>query len=246
MRRHPSIEVTCTLLALCLSGPAFAADPPDLTGVWGNYRPPGQTGPGPLGAPVPAEELPLRPDAQARIDEYRALVSPGGDTPGGFCVGTGMPGSMLSTVGYPMEIVQHEDVILIIYELHTEVRHIYLTLRVPEADLLPDRNGHSVGRWENDTLVVETTHLTESVEQARYPHSNQARIVEEYRLIEEEGNKVLTVRMTLTDPTWYTEPVTRERRWSAMPDGRLLSYECDEDRWLDHLDRLREERDGRR
>jgi hypothetical protein len=231
----------CTLCAVLASSTAFAADRPDLTGVWGNYRPPGQDGPGPLGAPVPAEPLPLRPDARARIDDYRALVSPLGDTPGGFCVGTGMPGAMLSTVGYPMEIVQHEDVILVIYELHTEIRHVYLTLRVPDEDLLPDRNGYSVGRWEGDTLVVETTHLTESVEQTRYPHSSQATIVERYRLIEEEGNTVLTVGMTLTDPAWYTEPVMAERRWSLMPDGRLLSYECDEDRWLDHLDRLRGE-----
>jgi len=233
--------VICALFAALAGGPAFAADPPDLTGVWGNYRPPGQTGPGPLGAPVPAEDLPLRPEARVRIDDYRALVAPRGDTPGGFCVGTGMPGAMLSTVGYPMEIVQHEDLILVIYELHTEIRHIHLTLRVPDEDLLPDRNGHSVGRWEGDTLVVETTHLTESVEQTRYPHSDQATIVEEYRLIEEDGNQVLTVSMTMTDPDWYTEPVTAERRWSLMPGGLLLSYECDEDRWLDHLERLRDD-----
>jgi hypothetical protein len=100
---------TCALFAVLVSGPAFAADPPDLTGVWGNYRPPGQTEPAPLGAPVAPEQLPLRPEARARVDDYRALVAARGDTPGGFCVGTGMPGAMLSTVGYPMEIVQHND-----------------------------------------------------------------------------------------------------------------------------------------
>jgi hypothetical protein len=237
---------TCALFAVLAGGPAFAADPPDLTGVWGNYRPPGQTGPAPLGAPVAPEQLPLRPEARAKVDDYRALVAARGDTPGGFCVGTGMPGAMLNTVGYPMEIVQHDDVILVIYELHTEIRHIHLTLRVPDEDLLPDRNGYSVGRWDGDTLIVETTHLTASVEQTRYPHSDQARIVEEYRLIEEDGNNVLTVSMTMADPAWYAEPVTAERRWSLSPGGRLLSYECNEAAWQDHLDRLRAERDGGR
>ena len=236
----------CALLGVLISGAASAADHPDLTGVWGNYRPPGQAGPTLGGAPGPPGRLPLRPEAQAMVDEYRALVAPRGDTPGAFCVGTGMPGAMLSTVGYPMEIVQHGDLILVVFELHTEVRHIYLTARVAEEDLLPERNGHSVGRWEGDTLIVETTHLKESVEQTRYPHSDRAKIVEEYRLIEEDGHKVLTVRMTMTDPAWYTEPIKVERRWSLMPGGRLLSYDCNQTAWEDHLDRLRPERSGRR
>ena len=59
------------LFAVFASGPALAADPPDLTGVWGNYRPPGQTGPGPLGAPVPPEELPLRAERRGEVREEK-------------------------------------------------------------------------------------------------------------------------------------------------------------------------------
>jgi hypothetical protein len=93
-----------------------------------------------------------------------------------------MPGSMLGSGGYPMEILQRPEQINITYEAHNEVRRVYLGDRiVPMADRIPGRNGHSSAHWEGDTLVVETTHLVEQVDQ-RWPHSDQARIVERYRL----------------------------------------------------------------
>ena len=244
LAKHWKASFAGTLLGCVLSGAGGAAEQPDFTGVWGTYRAPGQTGPargGGFGAP---QQLPLRPEAKAKVDEYRALVAPQQDTPGGFCLGTGMPGSMLGSGGYPMEIVQHEDMILVVYEAHAEIRRIYLTARAPEEDLFPDRNGYSVGRWEGDTLIVETTHLKEAVDQNRYPHSDAAKIVEEYRLIEENGNKILVASMTMTDPAWYTEPITAEKRWSFLPGVRLLPYECNEPAWDEHLEKLRAERDG--
>ena len=81
---------------------------------------------------------------------------------------------MLGSGGYPMEIHQRPEQIIIVYEAHNEVRRVYLGDRiVPEADRLPGRNGHSSGRWEGNTLVVETTHLVEQVDQ-RYAHSDKA------------------------------------------------------------------------
>jgi hypothetical protein len=178
--------------------------------------------------------------AKRKVDAYRALVGPTGDTPGGLCLGAGMPGSMLGSGGYPMEIVQHEDLIIVVYEAHAEIRRIYLDGReVAEEDLFPDRNGYSVGRWDGDKLIVETTHLKEAVDQSRFPHSDQARIVEEYTLeTTEDGGKVLTAQMTMTDPAFYTAPVTAEKKWSYLPDVRLLPYECNEPAWEARLDEL--------
>ena len=230
-------KLGAALLGLCTAGAALAAEHPDLTGVWGNYRAPGAAAPQ-RGAPqVP---LPLRPAARAKVDAYHALVDPSGDTPGGFCLGTGMPGSMLGSGGYPMEIVQHESMILVVFEAHAEIRRIYLGERHEEADLFPDRNGYSHGRWEGDKLTVETTHLKEAVDQARYPHSDQAKIVEEYTLVtNDDGTKVLASKMTLTDPTFYTQPITAEKKWQYQPGVRLLPYECNEPTWEEHLEDLR-------
>lgn len=214
-----------------------AEEPPDLTGVWTTYNEPGQPPRGRGARP----DLPFTDEAKRKVAAYRALVEPTGDTPGGFCLGTGMPGSMLGSGGYPMEIHQRPEQIIIVYEAHSEIRRIYLGSRVvPEADRLPGRNGHSSGRWEGDTLVVETTHLVEQVDQ-QYAHSDQARIVERYRLTTGAvGSKVLVAEMTMTDPVFYTKPVVVEKKWALVPNGHLLPYECAEEGWRKHLERLEE------
>jgi hypothetical protein len=228
------------LLGFCLGAHvAMAAEHPDFTGIWDTYREPGAPPPRFGGPP---EKLPLKSDAQKKVDDYRALIAPSGDTPGGWCLGTGMPGSMLGSGGYPMEIVQHKDLLVVVYEAHTEVRHIYLENRAKEGDLFPDRNGYSFGHWDGDRLVVETTHLKEAVDQARYPHSDQAKIVETYHLATNaDGTKVLTAEMTLTDPAFYTEPIKAVKKWQQKTGIRLLPYECNEPAWEDHLEQLREQ-----
>ena len=100
-------------------------------------------------APAPADaaaarRCPMTDEAQKKVAAYRGLIGTSGDTPGGFCLGTGMPGSMLGSGGYPMEIVQRPEQINITYEAHNEVRRVYLGDRiVPMDDRVPGRNGHS-------------------------------------------------------------------------------------------------------
>ena len=225
-----------------LAAVGFAQTPrastPDLTGVWTTYRGAGGAARG-GGARGAQPELPQRPEAKAKVQEYQRLIAGTGDTPGGYCLGTGMPGSMLGSGGYPMEIIQRPDQITIIYEAHNEIRRVYFGNRIiPEKDRLSERNGYSIGRWEGATLVVETTRLNEQVDQ-RYAHSDKARIVERYTLSEENGGKVLTAEMTMTDPDFYTAPVSETKKWSNVPNGILMTYECNEPAWLDRLESLR-------
>jgi hypothetical protein len=209
---------------------------PDFSGVWTTYQQ-GQRGQG--GQRGNQAELPYTAEAKRKIDEYQALVRPAGDTPSGYCLGTGMPGAMLGSGGYPMEIIQRQDQITIVYEAHNEIRRVYFGDRIlPMADRLSERSGYSSARWEGDTLVVETTNLKEQVDQ-RYAHSDQARIVERYRLSEENGRKVLTAEMTMTDPAFYSKPVSEVKKWSIVPKGFLMTYECNEPAWLRHLEQLR-------
>jgi len=182
--------------------------------------------------------LPMTDVAKQKVAAYRALVAATGDTPGGFCLGTGMPGSMLGSGGYPMEILQRPEQMIVVYEAHAEIRRIYFGSRnIAPEDRIPGRNGYSSARWENDTLVVETTNLIEQVDQ-QYAHSDQAKIVERYRMIEENGRKVLIAEMTMTDPAFYTQPVTTEKRWSQVANGHVLPYECAEENWNKHLEEL--------
>jgi hypothetical protein len=221
--------------SLLLAAAALSA-PPDLTGVWTNAGRPalgGATGPG-------AVDLPLRPEARKRVEAYQALVRETGDTPGGVCLGAGMPVSMLGSGGYPMEIIQRPEQITIIYEAHNETRRVYFGDRNAEQkDRVPGRNGYSSGRWEGDTLVVETDNLVEQID-SRYPHSENATIVERYTVEgkDEQGRRILKAEMTMTDPDFYTEPVKAEKRWAQVPNGRLLPYECNEEFWHARLEEL--------
>jgi hypothetical protein len=216
-----------------------AQSPPDLTGVWTDYVDPQQPNPLAGGQGGLAPDLPFTNEARRKSDAYRKLVGPTGDTPGGFCLGPGMPSIVLGGATYPMEIVQRPEQVTILYELHNEVRRIYLGARnAPEADRLPFRNGYSSGRWDGDTLVVDTTHLVEQVD-ARYPHSAQARVVERYRLTTgAKGERVLGIDFELTDPLFYTRPVTGQKKWMAVPNGHLLPYDCAEEGWRQRLEQL--------
>lgn len=226
--------------AMLASAMAWSAEQPDLTGVWTN---PGRSALGGTTAVGNQEPLPLKPEAKARVDAYQKLVAKSGDTPGGVCLGTGMPGSMLGSGGYPMEIIQRPEQITIVYEAHSEVRRIYFGDRnAPQADRVPGRNGYSSGRWEGDTLVVETDNLVDQVDQ-RTPHSENATIVERYRIEgkDDQGRRILAVEMTMTDPDFYTKPVVITKRWAQVPNGRLLPYECTEEHWRDRLEKLASE-----
>lgn len=221
---------------------AAAVAHPDFSGLYGSYADPGAPQV-PRGAPQP--ELPFKPAAKAKVDEYQALVSPLGETPGAYCLGTGMPGAMLSSGGYPMEIIQRPDQITVIYELHTEVRHFYFGDRiVPAADRVVDRDGISSAHWEGDTLVVETDNLKEQVDQ-RYAHSANARIVERYHFGKgDKGQKILVAEMTMTDPDFYTQPVTVTKKWAPISNGHLMPYDCNEEAWIKRLEALRKAKAG--
>jgi hypothetical protein len=243
-RRLALIAAGLGALAWLGSNAAASAERPDFSGVWGTYREPGadrgfRRGP-------TWSDLPLTSAARDKLEAYHALVDPTSDQPGAYCLGYGMPSAMLLSGGYPMQVVQTDDLMLVVFEAYEEVRWIYLKNRVKETDLFPERDGYSFGHWEGDKLVVETTHLTESLDQRQFPHGDQARIVEEYELTStSDGRQVLVAQMTMTDPEFYTKPVTAEKKWQLRPDARLLPYQCNEPSWEKHLQELREQAENR-
>lgn len=230
-------------LAAVLLAPAIhaAGAPPDLSGVWTWNRAPGTPGSVDPRTSWP-KEPPFTKEAKEKVDAYHALVAPSGATPGGYCVGYGMPSAMLGSGGYPMEILQRPEQITVVYEAHTEIRRIYIGRKIEARDIIPSRDGTSIGRWEGDTLVVETTGLKEAVDQAS-AHSEEAKIVERYKLEKDDkGKKTLVAEMTLTDSRFYTKPVTVTKKWlGADAAQRMMPYDCTEPAWEDHLDKLRKE-----
>jgi hypothetical protein len=182
--------------------------PVDFTGVWS------RTSPG-----LARVTLDYTPAAQAAIAKYHYL-----DDPALRCVSPGLV--RVSGWPYPLEIVQNESQVTILYESFHEVRRIWLDGR-PYPETLPHRAmGYSVGHWEGSTLVVETRMLSAGyVDLAGQPLSESSRVVERMSL-GPDGN-TLRSELTLYDPENYRRPITRHRSWRREPDLVILEYDCD-------------------
>ncbi len=207
---------------------------PDFSGAWTTYR----GAPAAAGAfTAPAGGPKLTAVAQAAVADYKSVTEGTDYSPGNACVGGGMPSSMLGSGGYPMEIIQRPDQLFVIYEAHSEMRRMFIDDKAQDpSQFFPERNGYSTAHWEGDRLIVDTVNLKTQVD-SRYPHSAQATIHEEYYFDapQPDGTPVLAADLTLTDPVWLEEPFTTTKRWQAMADYSVKSYECTEPKWLDDL-----------
>ena len=177
---------------------------------------------------------PYTEEGRRIVARWRASHDPIEDDPGRFCQAPGMPSLALSGAGYPIEIIVTEDQVTIPMELHQQVRRIFLDSDAHPARPFPQRNGYSVGHWEGDTLVVETTAI-KAITFGAVPHSGQVHVVERIRAI--EGGTTLLNEVTITDPAMYTKSVTVQQYYrAAAPGTRMLEYECTEGMWIEHAE----------
>jgi hypothetical protein len=188
--------------------PAAPPKPVDFTGVWSRTS-----------AGLARVTLDYTPAAQAAVAGYHYL-----DDPALRCVSPGLV--RVSGWPYPLEIVQNDEQVTILYESFHEVRRIWLDGR-PYPESLPHRAmGYSLGHWEGSTLVVETKMLAPGyVDLAGQPLSASAHVVERMSL-GADGN-TLRSELTLYDPQNYRRPITRHRSWRREPDLTILEYDCD-------------------
>lgn len=122
---------------------------------------------------------------------------------------------------FPAEIIQNKDTVVVLQE---ELRGRWVIhLNVPQpANLTPTYRGHSVGHWEGDTLVVDTTGFNGAVDTL----SRQARVTSRLRKL--DGGRLLELTNVTEDPETYTRPVTSTvvSRWN--PDLQVLEFQCEE------------------
>lgn len=235
----PLLSATLGLYLICAfadSAPAQEVahgERPDFSGVWTwNLREgenPVQTLRG------QARNLPFTDAARPRIEEYREMARLSLENPGSLCMQFGMPQAMLFSGGYPMEIIQRPEQITVIFEAYSEVRRIFMEPHPYRAENeWPSLIGFSTGHWDGQTLVVQTSRLKEQLS-GDFPHSADAEIEERYRLVvQQDGTPVIVNDWTMTDPNFYTEPVTRRREWKPLgKDRHLHEYACMEDQWLE-------------
>jgi len=128
------------------------------------------------------------------------------------CWPAGLPAFDAYSLVEPYFFYQMKDKILIVNELNTQVRHVYLD--VPHSkDPKSSWYGESVGHYDGDTLVVDTIGLNDKtfVDNYRTPHTDKIHVVERFRMI--EGGKILEATITVDDPGAFNMPWSGIQRW---------------------------------
>jgi hypothetical protein len=213
----------------------------DLSGVWETNQ--GRRGRGP--APVAAEgtgELPPSGSIFGNIGDQiqggapyqpwaaelvkKRMADNSKDNPDAHCLPMGL--MQMTSHPFPKKIIQAPTQVTLIYEgSGTTVREVFLDGRaLPKAeDVEPWWNGYSVGRWEGDTLVVETIGFMDDgwLDVRGSPLTSGARMTERFR---RPTYGSLAIEVTIDDPKAYTKPFTATVNNHLLPDTQLIEFVC--------------------
>lgn len=209
--------------------PRAADGKPDLTGTWqsGGVSINGEAGAPPLNPLPPIDNHPIRreplvykPDWEAKRKTIDAAL----DDPTLYCLLPGVP--RISTMPMPLEIVQTPKEVVILHEAFRAWRRIPIdaNLKHPD-DLTPTWMGDSVGRWEDDTFVVETIGFNDKtwIAGAASIHSEAMRVVERYTL-NEDGS--MSFEAMVEDKEALEKPYYTGAVFRRPIDVRVEEYEC--------------------
>jgi hypothetical protein len=179
---------------------------------------------GNVGGSTPDAEAPYQPWAKELVQKRMADNSK--DNPDAHCLPMGI--MQLDSHPYPKKVIQTPTEVLMIYEASgTTVREIFLDGRpLPKKDdVEPWWNGYSVGHWEGDTLVVETTGLMDDgwLDVRGSPLTSAAKLTERIRRL---NYGYLEIKVTIDDPKAYTKPFDAIVYSRIMPTAQLSEFVC--------------------
>jgi hypothetical protein len=181
---------------------------PDFSGVWlANVDP----------DPEPAASLPW---AAELVKERRANNLR--DWPWALC----LPVEPFPAFPFLYRIVQNPAILVQLFSQEPHYRQVYLDGRSHPQDPDPTWMGHSIGHWDGDTLVIDSTGFNDKtwlVEQM--PHTEMLHVIERYR---RPDLAHLNIDVTIEDPGTFTKPVVRHMTWELAPGEDLSDYICTE------------------
>jgi hypothetical protein len=224
--QNSRVHAGIALAALMLSGSAYAAGAaPDVSGTWWatEYHAKIQI--------VGGGDLPLTDKGKAAYAMNMAGLKDGTitDTARKFCVPDGIP-RVLATP-YPFEIIQAPaNQVTFVYELNHQIRVVAMDKPLPSADELapfPFYNGHSVGHWEGNTLVIQTAGFNEKtfIDATGVPHTDGMMTMEH---IKKTSPTELEDVVTIHDPDDYTKDWSARFTYKLHNELRLQDYVCGE------------------
>ena len=185
----------------------------------------------------PDGRVPVRPWAEAKRDYDLARVgdAPEHETPWVRCITRGVPGGMFPA-GYNngYQILQIPGYVVILYEMIHEARIIPLDDRPHVGSSIRMWNGDPRGRWEGNTLIVETTNFNDKGSIATsaatgrirgIPHSEQLKVVERFTAVDANA---INYEVTIEDPKVYTGPWKVALPLTRDENYRMFEYSCHE------------------
>jgi hypothetical protein len=224
------------LFALAFSGLSFAqqtAPTQDLSGVW-NLRGSPQTRY--LSWSFMADEPPMTPWAQEKFKATKPSFGPRSFKDSNDpvnpttlsavgCFPPGMPRIYLQP--FPMEIIQTPGRVMLVYEFNHFIRQIWTDGRPHNTDLGNTWFGDSIGKWDGDTLVVDTIGINDKswIDRAGHPHSDQLHVVERMRRVDPA---TMQIDLTFEDPKAYTKPWGGRLTFQRHPTWNITEMVCED------------------
>ena len=208
--------------------PRLANGKPDFTGVWDHPRVPDI---GKDAAGRCAGETPGCKNIGAGDLPFTALGKAENDKPDKFDYGSHcLPWGYVRSFGtpYPHAYVHHPDRLVVVWEQDNAYHMIPTDGRTLPQEVEPSWRGTSVGRWEGDTLVVETAGFNGRtwLDTAEHPHSDRLRVTE--RMTRPDYDHIVD-EITMEDPKFYLKPMKNVRTFVLMKQGlELYEYSCTE------------------
>jgi len=170
----------------------------------------------------------LTAKGQIAQSEYDALSF---DNPASHCIGPPAPALIIYTNLYPLEIEidDENNTVLFRTEYFDEMRTVYLDGREHPDSGIRFPGGHSIGRWEDDVLIIDTTLFSDhrSPYQIGVPSGSEKHLIERYQLIN-NGTRLL-VSFVLDDPEYIVEPLMHSRELIFSPDVQMVEFNCDQE-----------------
>ncbi len=149
------------------------------------------------------------------------------DNPVANCIPFPLPTIVAAPYLYEIEV--RDDTVTIRSEFFNVERTIYMDGRGHPENGERSNQGHSIGRWEGNVLVVDSTHFDDNRagNRAGIPSSAQKHVVERYAL-SEDGTQI-AIDFIVEDPEYLAEPMTGGIKWDYAPDLEMLRFSCDPD-----------------
>jgi hypothetical protein len=204
----------------------------DLSGIWQVADPKYLAN---IAVDLKPGAVPFQPWAEKLFNERKALLHASEES-NAHCLPPGVP--RVNATPNPFKIVPMPGETVILYEAFGLYRQIFTDGRPLPKDPQPSWQGYSAGKWQGDTLVVDTIGFNGQtwLDQAGHPITDAFHLTEGFHR-RDAGH--MDVQITIDDPKAYARAWTITEKFELLPDTELIEFVCENEKDVSHLERIK-------